>query len=466
MSSNSKQMKIAIIVPYRDSSPIQKRAEHLQEFISYMGPFMEKTIKQFNNTASFHIFIMEQTQEHKFNRGALLNLGFIKASKQGYNVFIFHDVDLLPGDSIASYYVKNPEIPIHIARCWDRYKGQEYLGGIISISEKNFTDLNGYPNNYWGWGGEDDELRRRVNDIKLQIENPKEEDCEITDLEEMDLQEKLQVLKENQDWKNMKKRELKEQHSNTWQSNGINSIEGKYNDVKSENINEYTTKITIVLVNDDDDDDVEDKDDSEGKEYIKPVQVPVEKTFSNKKKSNIISSIYSRGLITRNVTLQITNIGKNIKETLENSIAFNYEGKCLVEGFIKPNSSKIITYSSGLIERGNLISFEIIFECDICFPVEGTKITCIAKNITKAGIRAESATDNPSPIVVFIARDHHYNNADFGAIKEDDKITVRVIGQRFELNDKFISIIGELVKEKPDYKKFKKPEVKAKLIIE
>ena len=142
MSSNSKQMKIAIIVPYRDSSPIQKRAEHLQEFISYMGPFMEKTIKQFNNMASFHIFIMEQTQEHKFNRGALLNLGFIKASKQGYNVFIFHDVDLLPGDSIASYYVKNPEIPIHIARCWDRYKGQEYLGGIISISEKNFTDLN------------------------------------------------------------------------------------------------------------------------------------------------------------------------------------------------------------------------------------------------------------------------------------------------------------------------------------
>ena len=32
--------------------------------------------------------------------------------------------------------------------------------------------------------------------------------------------------------------------------------------------------------------------------------------------------------------------------------------------------------------------------------------------------------------------------------KEGDKINVRVIGQRFELNDKFVSIIGELVKEK------------------
>jgi len=469
MSAISNELKIAIIVPYRDLHPAQKRAEHLKKFIAYMGPFMEKAISQFNNNASFHIFIVEQSPEHKFNRGALLNLGFLQATKQGYNVFIFHDVDLLPGEAIASYYVKNPEIPIHIARCWDRYKGEEYLGGIISISGKNYTDLNGYPNNYWGWGGEDDELRRRVNEIKLQIENPEEEDCEITDLEEMNLQEKLQLLRENEDWKNDKKRELKAQHSATWQTNGINSIEGEYTDINEEQINGYTTKITVELVNSEDESGekaASQADIVEKGEEKQPKKT--EKALQNKKKGNLITSIYSRGLITRNVTLSITNIGKNIKETLEKSIAFNFEGKCLVEGFIKPNSSKIITYSSGLIERGNLISFEIIFECDICFPVEGTKISCVAKNITKAGIRGESAFDVPSPIVVFIARDHHYNVAEFGAVKEDDKFTVRVIGQRFELNDKFISIIGELVKEKTDYRKFKKPELKtkAKLIFE
>jgi hypothetical protein len=234
-AKDHKQGIPAILVPYRDN-PAKERSPQLKAFVEHFskGPWKE-----------FSVYIIEQSEDDRaFNRGALLNIGARLSKKHSH--MILHDVDLLPGDSIASYYVKNPEIPIHIARCWDRYKGQEYLGGIISISEKNFTDLNGYPNNYWGWGGEDDELRRRVNDIKLQIENPKEEDCEITDLEEMDLQEKLQVLKENQDWKNMKKRELKDQHSNTWQSNGINSIEGKYNDVKSENINVYTTKITIV----------------------------------------------------------------------------------------------------------------------------------------------------------------------------------------------------------------------------
>ena len=469
MSDESNQLKIAIIVPYRDLHPAQKRAEHLKQFIAYMGPFMEKAITQFSNNSTFHIFIVEQSPEYKFNRGALLNLGFIEASKQGYNVFIFHDVDLLPGDSIAPYYVKKPEIPIHIARCWDRYKGQEYLGGIISISGKNFTDLNGYPNNYWGWGGEDDELRRRVNEINLKIENPKEEDCEITDLEKMGLDEKLQLLRENQDWKNMKKRELKDEHTSTWRDNGVNSIGGEYTSMKDEEINNYTTKITVELINLEPEPGEEEgkKDKADEIEEIEEKQPKkLQQSLHTKKKGNVISSIYSRGLITRNVTLSITNIGKNIKETLENSVIFNFEGKCLVEGFVKPNSSKIIAYSSGLIERGNLISFEIIFECDICFPVEGTKITCIAKNITKAGIRAESAFDVPSPIVVFIARDHHYNVADFGSVKEDDKFTVRVIGQRFELNDKFISIIGEFVKEKPDYRKSKKTEAKARLVFE
>ena len=159
-----------------------------------------------------------------------------------------------------------------------------------------------------------------------------------------------------------------------------------------------------------------------------------------------ITSIYSRCLITRKIVLPITCIGKTIKEIIEENIKSNFEGKCLVEGFIKPNSTKIITYSSGIIYRGSSVSFEVVFECEVCFPVEGMLISCFAKNITKAGIRAESANDVPTPVVIFIAKDHHYNISYFNEVKEGDKINVRVIGQRFELNDKYVSVIGELVK--------------------
>ena len=196
---------------------------------------------------------------------------------------------------------------------------------------------------------------------------------------------------------------------------------------------------------------------------MEPVIKP---TQQKKKRDNRSQSVYSRCLLTRKIVLPITTIGKNLKETLEENIQFNFEGKCVVEGYVKPNSSKIITYSSGTIERGNLVSFEVVFECDVCFPVEGMNIQCIAKNITKAGIRAVSANDVPSPIIVFMAKDHHYSSNHFNEIQEGDRVIVRVIGQRFELNDKYISIIGELVKEKDYTQQKPKQPSKPKLVIE
>uniref|UniRef100_A0A6C0DI89 Uncharacterized protein n=1 Tax=viral metagenome TaxID=1070528 RepID=A0A6C0DI89_9ZZZZ len=175
----------------------------------------------------------------------------------------------------------------------------------------------------------------------------------------------------------------------------------------------------------------------------------------NKKKILKLNSIYSRSIVSRNIRLPIVTIGNNLTQVIEEYIVDHFEGKCVVEGFIKPNSTKIISYSSGTIVMGVNVSFDVVFECEVCFPVEGTIISCLAKTNTKAGITAESADEKPSPIIVFIARDHHYSNSYFTDIKEGDNMNVRVIGQRFELNDKYISIIGELVKPQ-----------KSKLIIE
>ena len=189
-------------------------------------------------------------------------------------------------------------------------------------------------------------------------------------------------------------------------------------------------------------------------------QAPIKTKF--KKKEPKFVSIYSRCLITRHITLPMTAIGKNLRQTIEKYIQSTMEGKCLVEGFVKHNSTKIVTHSSGLIQ-GLTIQFMVVIECEVCFPVEGMLVSCVAKNITKAGIRAESANETPSPIVVFVARDHHYQAAQFSSIQEDDKFMARVIGQRFELNDKYISIIAELVMEK---EKEKEAPKKPKLVFE
>jgi DNA-directed RNA polymerase subunit E'/Rpb7 len=187
-------------------------------------------------------------------------------------------------------------------------------------------------------------------------------------------------------------------------------------------------------------------------------------TFAKSKKRDMkIKDIYSRCLITKSVRLPMTAVNKNIRGTIEKMISSEFEGKCMNEGFVKPGSSKIITHSSGMIERGIHIVFEVVFECLVCFPVEGALLSCVAKNITKAGIRAESADESPSPVVIFIARDHNYANTYFSTIQEGDKMMVRVIGQRFELNDKYISIIAELMKPRTDGMEMTK---KPKLVIE
>ena len=93
-----------------------------------------------------------------------------------------------------------------------------------------------------------------------------------------------------------------------------------------------------------------------------------------------------------------------------------------------------------------MVHVSVTFDCEICHPAEGITINCIVKNVTKAGIRAEVIVNDETPIVVFIARDHNFNNKEFGDVKESDVIVVKIVGKRYELEDTFISVIGELVK--------------------
>ena len=172
-------------------------------------------------------------------------------------------------------------------------------------------------------------------------------------------------------------------------------------------------------------------------------------------KSATDKSIYSQIMITKQIPINIVNIGQNLSQTFLNIISNSIEGKCIEEGYIKSNSTKILTYSSGLIKGGQVL-FEVVFECLVCCPVEGMHIKCRAKNITKAGIKAQIDDDNGDiPVVIFLARDHHYKMNYFSTIEPDELIKVRVIGQRFELNDEYISIIAELMEPEKNEKIFK-----------
>ncbi len=186
-------------------------------------------------------------------------------------------------------------------------------------------------------------------------------------------------------------------------------------------------------------------------------------------KKNDYELIYNKSQLTRKVLIPMNLVGDNIMTLIKNKLEKDICGKCSIEGFIQPDSIENITYSSGVLNKSN-VQFQVVFECGVICPVEGMLISCVVENITKAGIKAKIKGEI-SPLVVFIARDHNYNNTKFNNIKEQEEILVRVIGQRFELNDTYISVIAELVdkpkielivEKKEKKKRTTKPKLKLK----
>ena len=167
---------------------------------------------------------------------------------------------------------------------------------------------------------------------------------------------------------------------------------------------------------------------------------PKLKIFNTKKRG---VGIYMKNIITKKISLPFTSIGSNIKENIETYLKSEIEGKCIDEGYIRHDSVNIVSYSAGNV-KGNIVVFDVLLECLICRPVEGMRVRVVVKNITKAGIRAE-INDKISPMVVFIARDHHYKSKEFSKLVEGDDINVRVIGIRYELNDEYICAIAKLM---------------------
>lgn len=237
---------VAIIVPYRDLHVEQKRAQHLKQYVPHMIKFLNKQ-KQLGLVSDFHVYIIEQSDDgRKFNRGKLLNIGFDLAKKSGrkHDVFIFHDVDLLPQDDLGVWYAKFPVKPIHIARVWDRYSNNpKYFGGVVSFSSTDYKRINGYPNTFWGWGGEDDEMQRRLEKLGIQFDSP--DKGTLTDLEQMSLTEKLDFLREHKEWKCMVKWEAADEHETTWKTNGLSDL--KYSILKQQNLDDgkKSTKATV-----------------------------------------------------------------------------------------------------------------------------------------------------------------------------------------------------------------------------
>ena len=78
-----------------------------------------------------------------------------------------------------NYMVKPAKYTVALAIRGTRYSDSNlknkkpFLGALLGFNGAIFNAINGYPNNFWGWGGEDDEMYKRFYDIYLIIKYKK-----------------------------------------------------------------------------------------------------------------------------------------------------------------------------------------------------------------------------------------------------------------------------------------------------
>jgi DNA-directed RNA polymerase subunit E'/Rpb7 len=120
------------------------------------------------------------------------------------------------------------------------------------------------------------------------------------------------------------------------------------------------------------------------------------------------SSIFHRGILNKKIVLNPTEIGRNLKQILESKLISAISGKCIVEGYVCPNTIQILSFSAGMVGRTG-IEFQTVFQCNLCYPIEGMLLVCVIQEITRAGIHAKVIIENNIVWLIFQSLDEPSN---------------------------------------------------------
>jgi hypothetical protein len=155
---------LVFVVPYTKS-----RLENLKRFLINMHNYLYNQKYQF----AYKILVVEQVNTFiGFNKGRLFNAAvkFIgdsqRTSTERIDCIVLHDVDLIPSNSSESLGERGDyrcrKMPWHLSRKirrqiqkTDQIYSLFLTGGILSLRPGHFLDVNGFSNEYFGWGAED-----------------------------------------------------------------------------------------------------------------------------------------------------------------------------------------------------------------------------------------------------------------------------------------------------------------------
>jgi DNA-directed RNA polymerase subunit E'/Rpb7 len=449
-------IKVAIIIPHRN------RLDNLNEFIDKFKKFNLR-----NNVMD--VYVIDQNNNQKFNRGLLLNIGFYISKYKNYDRYIFHDVDTYPDEKMFEHYFKYANFNIHYTSpelSGIKYKYDKFLGGVEAFTEYDFERINGFPNTFFGWGGEDDALYNRAVANQLIFYRPTQSHGSYNLVPHPDpTKEEL----------NSKKAKNILIDLSSYESNGVNQLNNLNISVSSYDINNFIKNYNTIKPNPVDnpillrnifsrqlpysnigeigyysfkvdfksnqDDIIEELSDT-NIVLMNESNMDNLTSIINNTKITINNQIYNKSFIHDSIIVPFKNMGKNIESYFVKYARDHIEGKCRNEGYIRRNSCKVITHTSGLLNATSVV-YNVIFLCEVFVPYHNMTVECYIKNKTKIGFVA-ILSDTENPATIYISKEHHKFDLDELPVEDSDKLIVSIVGYHYEKNDETISAFGLL----------------------
>ncbi|MES1195441.1 MAG: galactosyltransferase-related protein [Steroidobacter sp.] len=142
--------RLAVIIPVRD------REAHLAVLIPRLIAALNEQGIQ------YRIIVSEQEAGKLWNKGAIFNAAIRHVADHCYYI-CFHDVDAIP---VRGNYLC-PSQPLRLVTHLVGSRNgltrpPRYFGGVITALREQVYTANGFSNQYWAWGKEDDDFLFRL----------------------------------------------------------------------------------------------------------------------------------------------------------------------------------------------------------------------------------------------------------------------------------------------------------------
>jgi DNA-directed RNA polymerase subunit E'/Rpb7 len=170
-----------------------------------------------------------------------------------------------------------------------------------------------------------------------------------------------------------------------------------------------------------------------------------------------MEDLCNRLLLNERIKLEPQYLNQDFKDEILSRLKQKVEGICTKHGYIKKGSIEIYKMSPGCVEivslNGNTI-YNVAFYAEVCNPLLGSIIrNAKVVNLNRFGILAEARLQEDkysnSVLEIIIAKNsvNIVSEVDLDSIKIGDDVLVEVIGKKFNLGDKKISVIGKIIRD-------------------